>query len=69
MLKRLSYTWTAEDEAKLRDLVEKGVYMRNIALRLRRSESSIKKRAYDLGLKVKKTPRRPFSVDAMSRQM
>jgi hypothetical protein len=69
MLKRLSYVWTAEDEAKLRDLVERGVYMRNIALRLRRSESSIKKRAHDLGLKVRKTPRRPFSIDAMRRQM
>jgi hypothetical protein len=64
MLKRFSYAWTPEDEAKLRELAEKGVYRRNIALRLRRSESSVKKRARDLGLTVKTTPRRPFSVDA-----
>jgi hypothetical protein len=34
----------------------KGVYLRNIALRLRRSENSIKKRAIGLGLLVKRTP-------------
>lgn len=58
MLKRLIYAWTSEDEAKLQDLAGKGVYLRNIAIRLKRSESSIKKRARELGLKVNITPRR-----------
>jgi len=60
MLKRRVYAWTPEDEARLKELAEKGVYLRNIALRLRRSESSIKKRGRDLGLKVQITPRTPF---------
>ena len=57
MLKRAVYAWTPEDEAKLKELAEQGVYLRNIALRLKRSESSIKKRARELGVKVKLTPR------------
>jgi len=43
--------------AVLKELAEQGVYLRNIALRLKRSESSIKKRARELGVKVKLTPR------------
>ena len=60
MLKRASYAWTPEDEARLRELAQKGVYLRNIALKLRRSESSIKKRARELGVKVSITPRGRF---------
>ncbi len=60
MLKRASYAWTPEDEARLRELAQKGVYLRNIALKLRRSESSIKKRARDLQIKVQSTPRSRF---------
>lgn len=49
--------WTPEEEATLREMAGQGVYMRRIALRLRRTESSIKKRAVQLGVKVMKTPR------------
>jgi hypothetical protein len=54
---KLARKWTAEDDAALRDLVEKGVYLRRIALRLRRPESSVLKRAHDMHIKVKSTPR------------
>jgi len=67
MLKRESYAWTPEDEAKLRELAGKGIYLRNIALKLRRSESSIKKRARDLQIKVQTTPRSRFRFDAAAR--
>jgi len=53
----LRHPWTPEDEAALKEMAEKGVYMRRIALRLRRSESSIKKRAVQLGVRVPPTPR------------
>lgn len=67
MLKRASYAWTPEDEAKLRELADKGIYLRNIALKLRRSESSIKKRARDLQIKVQTTPRSRFRFGATAR--
>lgn len=60
MLKRKSYAWTSEDEAKLREMAGQGVYLRNIALRLKRSESSIKKKTHDLGIKVERTPKSHF---------
>ena len=63
MLKRASYAWTPEDEAKLRELADKGIYLRNIALKLRRSESSIKKRAHDLQIKLQARPRPRFRFD------
>jgi DNA-binding NarL/FixJ family response regulator len=62
MLKRKSYAWTPEDELSLKQLAEKGVHIRAIALRLRRSESSIKKRARELGVKAKLNPRGNFRV-------
>ena len=63
MLKRASYAWTPDDEAKLRELADQGIYLRNIALKLRRSESSIKKRAHDLQIKVQARPRSRFRFD------
>ena len=63
MLKRASYAWTAADDAKLLELAGKGVYLRNIAIRLRRSESSIKKRATLLGIRVPRTPRPSFNLE------
>jgi hypothetical protein len=65
MMKRMSYAWTAQEEARLCDLAEQGVHLRSIAIRLRRSESSIKKRALDRGLKLKKPPRTRFRIDEM----
>jgi hypothetical protein len=66
MLKRVSHVWTSEDEVKLREMAAKGVYLRNIAIRLRRSESSIKKRAFDLGLSLRRTPRSHFRIDELT---
>jgi hypothetical protein len=63
MPKRSSQRWTADDETALRDLVEKGFYLRRISLRLRRSESSIQMRARDLNIKVKPTPRYRLWLD------
>ncbi len=60
MLKRLVYAWTPEDEAKLKELAQKGVYLRHIAIKLKRSESSIKKRARDLGVTIPRMPRFRF---------
>jgi DNA-binding NarL/FixJ family response regulator len=60
MLKRPVYAWTPEDEARLKAMAQQGVYLRNIAVRLKRSESSIKKRARELGIKVQITPRARF---------
>ena len=57
MLKRLVYAWTPEDEAKLKELAQKGVYLRHIAIKLKRSESSIKKRAREIGVALKSNPR------------
>ena len=57
MPKRANHKWTAHDEMMLRNLVEKGFYLRQLSLRLCRSESSIKKRAIDLNIKIKPTPR------------
>jgi len=65
MLKRSNYAWTPEDEAKLKELAGQGVYLRNIALRLKRSESSIKKRSRELGIEVKRTPRSRFSFSKL----
>jgi hypothetical protein len=59
----LRQNWTGEDEATLREMAKQGVHLRRIALRLRRSESSIKKRASRLGLSVPKTPRASFRFD------
>ena len=57
MLKRRVYAWTPDDEAKLRELTEQGLHLRAIALRLKRSESSIKKRAREIGVALKSNPR------------
>jgi len=63
MQKRASHKWTPEDELALRELAEKGFHLRRIALRLRRSESSIKVRAHILHIKIKPTPRYRMKFD------
>jgi hypothetical protein len=55
-MKRNHY-WTPDEEEKLRGLANKGMHYRAVALRMRRSESSIKKRANELGIKVVAPPR------------
>lgn len=63
MLNRATYAWTAEDEATLREMAAKGAYGRKIALRLRRSLSSVKKRATLLNVKLAQQPRSTFRFD------
>lgn len=53
----LRHPWTSEDEATLKEMAGKGIYMRKIALRLRRSENSVKKRAALLDVRVSRNPR------------
>jgi hypothetical protein len=67
MLRSANHIWTPEDEARLREMATAGLFLRNIALRLRRSESSIKKRAHDLGIKLKKPPRHRFRLDELKK--
>ena len=59
----LRQNWTPIEEATLRELAARGVHLRKIALRLRRSESSVKKRAFHLGVAVAKAPRPSFSFE------
>lgn len=63
MLKRKTYAWTEEDEAKLAQMAEQGIPVRNVALRLKRSESSIKKRAQELQVKFTAPRRKRFRFD------
>jgi hypothetical protein len=56
MRTRPKYFWTDDDEAKLRALAANGVHLRAIAMKLRRSESSVKTYARNLGVRIK--PRR-----------
>jgi hypothetical protein len=67
MLIRGNYFWTTDDEAKLRALAARGLHARAIALRLRRSASSIRKRAHDLGVKIQSRRRRRFSIDEIAK--
>jgi hypothetical protein len=47
MLRPLRHPWTLEEEARLQAMADSGVYLRNIALRLRRSEDSVKNSGRD----------------------
>jgi hypothetical protein len=67
-MRRANWSWTADDETKLRELADKGVHLRAIALRLRRSESSIRKRAHELKIAVRRPPKGSFRADALFRQ-
>jgi len=67
-MRRANWKWTTEDETALRDLAGKGLHLRAIAVRLRRSESSIKKRARDLKIAVRRPPRGRFRFGAPSRE-
>jgi len=37
MLRRASYTWTTDDEAKLKEMAQNGLYVRNIAIQIGRA--------------------------------
>jgi hypothetical protein len=63
MLKRANYAWTPEDEVKLRELAGQGIQIRSISVRLRRSVSSIKKRAGSIGVELPKPRRSRFRFE------
>jgi hypothetical protein len=67
-MRRANWSWTTDDEAKLRELADKGLHLRAIALRLRRSESSIRKRAHELKVTVRRPPRGNFRADTLLRE-
>lgn len=60
MRTRINDRWTVEEEMVLREMASQGKSRRQIALRLRRSESGVKKRAVALGLKLDRVKRLPF---------
>lgn len=66
-MRRSNWSWTIDDEARLRELADKGLHLRAIAVRLRRSESSIRKRAHELQVAVRRPPRGNFRVDMLFR--
>jgi DNA-binding NarL/FixJ family response regulator len=61
MRRRTNGGWTPEHEAVLCELAAKGKTALQIGLRLRRSQSGIKKRASYLGLKLGRTRLLPYS--------
>ncbi len=62
MLKRSTYAWTADDEARLKDLASSGLYLRRIALRLKRSEKQHQKTCPRAGRGGKEHPTRDVPV-------
>ena len=67
-MRRANWSWTTDDETRLRELADQGFHLRAIALRLRRSESSIRKRAHELKIAVRRPPKGNFRVDALFRE-
>ena len=59
---RKNWAWTTEDEGKLRDHVAKGAHLRILAIRLKRSEASIKMHARALNVQIQPKPRSSLSM-------
>lgn len=57
----LSRPWTDEDILTLRKLWAEGIAVRKLALRFRRSQSAIRGKAVQLGLKRPVQPTRPLA--------
>jgi len=55
----LSRPWNDQDVAALRKMWEEGIPVRKLALRFRRSQSAIRGKAVQLGLKRPVQPARP----------
>lgn len=59
--------WTTEEEAELGALVAKGLYAREVARTLGRSQEAVRNRANRLGLQLRSAPmRRPLELDQYS---
>jgi hypothetical protein len=54
---RRSFFWTDAEDARLRLFAEQGVHARNIAIRLKRPTSGVKRRAKLLGFPLRSAPR------------
>jgi hypothetical protein len=61
MQRRTNTGWTAEQDTILRELAAKDRTALQIGLRLKRSASGVKKRAIELGVKLGRTKRLPYS--------
>ncbi len=61
----LSRPWNAQDVAALRKMWEEGVPVRKLALRFRRSQSAIRGKAVQLGLKRPVQPARPLVAEEL----
>jgi hypothetical protein len=61
----LSRPWSDEDIASLRKLWAEGVPVRKLALRFRRSQSAIRGKAVQLGLKRPVQPSQPVAGDEL----
>ncbi|HXD46668.1 MAG TPA: hypothetical protein VN655_16185 [Pseudolabrys sp.] len=61
----LSRPWSDDDIASLRKLWGEGVPVRKLALRFRRSQSAIRGKAVQLGLKRPVQPVRPPAQDEL----
>ena len=46
------HKWTAEEDIRLRELAGLGVRLRNVALKLGRTENGVRKRARQLGVNL-----------------
>jgi hypothetical protein len=62
MLSRRNYFWSEAEDAKLRAFAQNGVYVRNIAIRLKRTPTGVRRRAKQLGLSLPSRPRGPLSA-------
>jgi hypothetical protein len=64
-MRKTSRSWTDEDERQLREMVAKGASAVRTAVALKRTTTTIKLKARELGLKFPRVPR--FSIDRINR--
>jgi hypothetical protein len=62
-MNRQGARWTDAEDAKLRALAGSGAHARSIALKLRRTESSIKARVRAIGMTLRPPPKTRFRFD------
>jgi ParB-like chromosome segregation protein Spo0J len=60
-MKRRHFVWTTEEDARLRELAEKGIAAPRVAVVLGRSEKSVRRRAAALNITIRKQSRLPYA--------